>query len=322
MNNLNIVIGKDERGLDINLDLDISKHLLVAGCTGSGKSVLLHNIITKLSSAKPHDLKFILIDPKRVELTLYNGLPNLLTEVITEPKKAILAMKWTCKEIYRRYDEIKDNQKNSNATILIVIDEFSDIIQSFPKETEPLVTKIAEMGHVVGVHILISTSRPSTKVLTPALRSVIRARIALQTASVQDSNIIIDTDDAYTLRGHGDMFFQSGSFRYPIHGQINNISEKEIKKFVMEQIKNRKSENAVLISLSHETEDDNDEMYEQAKEAVVEAGKASTSFIQRKLGIGYSRSAHLIDMLEDRGVIGHANGAEPRKVIQESSTIH
>lgn len=322
MNNLNIVIGKDERGLDINLDLNISKHLLVAGCTGSGKSILLHNIITKLLSANPQDLRFILIDPKRVELTLYNGLPNLLTEVITEPMKAILAMKWACKEIYRRYDEIKDNQKNSNATILIVIDEFSDIIQSFPKETEPLVTKIAEMGHVVGVHIIISTSRPSTKVLTPALRSVIGARIALKVGSVQDSNIIIDNDDAFTLTGHGDMFFQSGSYRYPIHGQINNISEKEIKKFVIEQVKNQKTESVVPMNLFQEIDEDDDELYEQAKIAVIESGKASTSFIQRKLGIGYSRSAHLIDMLENRGVIGPANGAEPRKVIQESSTIH
>jgi len=335
MTNLTIDIGKDERGIDISLDMSVIKNLLIAGCSGSGKSVLLHNIITKLSLLGPENIKFILIDPKRVELTLYKDFPHLLTPTIVDPKTAVQVMKWAVKEIHRRlgiidnggYKVTSSYQGESTIInkpyIVIVIDELSDIMQSYPKEAEPLIEKIAELGYKAGVHIILSTSRPNTKVLTNSIRSLIGGRIALQTASVQDSKVIIDTEEAYNLQGHGDMFFQSGTFKYPIHGQINALLEGETVKFIKDQVKKYKS----IIEIKADTIDlkdnsasdafDTDDMFEEVKRAVIEAGKVSTSYIQRKFGLGYSRSAKLIDMLEVGGVIGPANGSKPREVICE-----
>jgi len=331
--NLNIDIGKDEYGKEIIINISDVKHLLMAGSTGSGKSTLLHKIVTTLiTNVFPEDLRLILIDPKRVELTLYNKIPHLLTEVIVDPKKAVLAMKWATKEINRRFDVFNETNckdisqykgSESMPHILIVIDEFSDLIQTYPKEVEEVVLKIAGIGHSVGVHIILSTSRPSTKVYTKAIQDALTSRVGLQVASATDSKLIIGTDSASTLRGSGDVLFRIG-MKYVIRGQVDFISEKQIKELV-NLLRNKYEESLevaepVAISIFMLEEDfdvGDDSLYEEVKEAVIKAGKVSTSYIQRKFGIGYSRSAGLIDMLERRGIIGPANGAKPRLVIKK-----
>ncbi len=305
----------------------------MAGATGSGKSTLLHKIITTLiTNNSPEDLRLILIDPKRVELTLYNKIPHLLTDVIVDQKKAVLAMKWAIKEIDRRFDLFKEEDckdiaqyKGSETMphILIVIDEFSDVIQTYPEETEKEVLKIAGIGHSVGVHIIISTSRPSTKVYTRAIQDAFTSRVGLQTASATDSKLIIGTDSAFTLRGSGDVLFRIG-MKYVIRGQVDGINEKEIKDIV-NSLQNKYKEDVEAvepISISIFMLDDDvgssaDSLYEEVKEVVMKVGKVSTSYIQRKFGIGYSRSAGLMDMLERRGVIGPSNGSKPRVVIKK-----
>jgi S-DNA-T family DNA segregation ATPase FtsK/SpoIIIE len=331
--NLTINIGKDEYNHDLNLNISEAKHLLMAGSTGSGKSTLLHKIITTLiSNNSPEDLRLILIDPKRVELTLYNKIPHLLTEVIVDPKKSVLAMKWATKEISRRFDVFKEagckdiaeyKGSESMPQILVIIDEFSDVIQTYPKETEEVVLKIAGIGHSVGVHIILSTSRPSTKVYTKAIQDAFTSRVGLQSASAIDSKLIIGTDSACLLRGSGDILFRIG-MKYVIRGQVDGITEKEIKELV-NSLQNKYKDDAEAVEpiaisifmLDDEIGSSEDSLYEEVKAVVIKAGKVSTSYIQRKFGIGYSRSAGLMDMLEKRGVIGPSNGAKPRVVIKK-----
>ncbi|MFA6458970.1 MAG: FtsK/SpoIIIE domain-containing protein [Candidatus Paceibacterota bacterium] len=361
--NLTINLAKDEYDKDLVIDLTSVKHLLVAGSTGSGKSVLLHNILsTLLTNNTPEYLKLVLIDPKRIEMAVYNKVPHLLTPVITDPKKAILAMKWAGKEIERRFEVLKNNECKDIDTyhntvlapaieaykksiksddenhhyltlpetmphIVIVIDEYSGLVQAYPKEVEPVVLKIAQMGHAVGIHIIISTSRLGTKIFTAAMRDAIGTRIAMQTYSVQDSKLIIGTADASILRGAGDMLYRDG-LRYIVRGQGKLISYEDVKaqcKSLQDAYKDEVTNEIRLDARASDAFDamaeasDADDMYDEAREAVISAGKASTSYIQRKLGIGYSRSAKLMDMLEERGVIGPANGSEPREVIVQST---
>lgn len=360
--NLTINLAKDEYGKDLIIDLAAIKHLLIAGSTGSGKSVLLHNILsTLLTNNSPEYLKLILIDPKRVEMTVYDNIPHILTPVIIDPRKAILAMKWAGKEIDRRYETLKnhdckdidtyhntvlepaiekyrkaiksDDDQDHYLTlpetmpnIVVVVDEFSDLVQAYPKEAEPVVLKIAQMGHVVGVHIIISTSGLSTKIFTASMRDAIGARIAMQTSSVQDSKLIIGTADASMLRGAGDMLFRDG-LKYIVRGQGKLISYEDVKmqcKSLHEAYRDEVMSEIRLEARASDAFDamveasDADDMYDAAREVVISAGKASTSYIQRKLRIGYSRSAKLMDMLEERGVIGPANGSDPREVITQS----
>ncbi len=367
--NLTINLAKDEYGNDLIIDLSSVKHLLVAGSTGSGKSILLHNIVsTLLMNNRPEHLKLIVIDPKRVELNVYANIPHLLTSPIFEPKKAILAMKWAGKEMDRRYETLKnhdckdidiyhntvmapvvekyrkaiksdDDQDHHYSLpetmpdIVIVIDEFSDLVQAYPKEVEPVVLKIAQMGHVVGIHIIISTSRLSTKIFTASLRDAIGARIAMQTSSIQDSKLIIGTGDACMLRGGGDLLFRDG-LKYIIRGQGRLVLYEDVKnqcKFLEDEYKEVSEDtldltppkslaNAAFDAMSNAGEED--DLYDLAKEATLEAGKVSSSYLQRKLGVGYSRAAHLIDMLEENRIIGPANGAKPREVMVQVSAKH
>lgn len=336
--NLGIYIGKDEYGKNLVVELDALKHLLIGGKSGSGKSVLLHKILSMLlTNNSPAVLKLILIDSKHVELGVYDKVPHLLTPVISDPKKTVYALKWTVKEITRRFDSLKESNcrsiseykgPESMPRIVIVIDEFSDQMSVYPKETEPIVSKIAQIGHLVGVHILLSTSRPSTKVFTKSITDNIDARVVLQTRSAQESKIVMGIPDATQLKGSGDMLFRDGS-KYPIHAQVEMVAYKDIKSQVNALFKAYKDEimaevaleapsNVFSADFSNEWDRESDELYEQAKEIVVSSGKASTSWLQRKLGIGYSRAAHLIDMLEDKGVVGHAKGSAMREVYGES----
>ena len=292
-----------------------------------------------------------MIDPKRVELTLYNKIPHLLTPVITEAKKTILALKWAGKEMDRRYDlleqhackDIDSYHKNVLAPavakkqvvetmpfIVIVIDELADIMMTYPRELESAIVRLAQMSRAVGIHLILSTQRPSVNVITGLIKANIPARVALQVVSQIDSRTIIDSPGAEKLLGSGDMLYLGGEMSKPVRIQSAFISETEVKKVVKYLIDAYRDEvpgdeinfteaaadkNVLFEGGLEDDMGDDDELYETAKDEVLKAGKASTSYIQRKLRVGYARAARLIDMLEERGIIGPGDGAKPREVI-------
>ena len=360
-----ISLGKGISGKAHFSNLAKMPHLLIAGTTGSGKSVTIHTIITSLLFRNPvESLKFIMIDPKRVELTLYNKIPHLLTPVITDAKKAILALKWAAKEMDRRYDifesesvrdiesyhknvlepELKKLEKQAvdmpdvevkmpelMPYIVIVIDELADIMSTYPRELEAAIVRLAQMSRAVGIHLILSTQRPSVNVITGLIKANIPGRIALQVSSQIDSRTILDTGGAEKLLGAGDMLFLGSEMSKPQRIQSAYISESEVKKVVNYLKDNYESgvpselnltpeavagKNAIFESSFDSSEEEvDDDLYEQAREEVLKAGKASTSYLQRKLRIGYARAARLVDLLQERGVIGAADGARPREVI-------
>ncbi|MEK7187085.1 MAG: DNA translocase FtsK, partial [Patescibacteria group bacterium] len=354
-----VSLGKDISGHSHFANLGKMPHLLIAGATGSGKSVSIHAIVTSLIFRNPpENLKFIMIDPKRVELTLYNGIPHLLTPVITDPKKSILALKWAAKEMERRYDilekvkvrdidsyhknillpELSRQSKNEDKEqidpmpfIIIVIDELADLMQTYPRELEAAVVRLAQMSRAVGIHLIISTQRPSVNVITGLIKANIPARIALQVASQIDSRTILDTAGAEKLLGAGDMLFISGDMSKPVRIQSAYISESEVKAVVkylkdsyVDELENQINltnehvDNSIFSStFDSDDPNDEDELYEESKDTVMSAGRASTSFLQRKLRVGYARAARLMDMLEERGVIGPGDGAKPREVLSK-----
>lgn len=340
-----VSLGKSIAGKSFFANLAKAPHMLIAGATGSGKSVTIHAIIASLLFRNsPEDLKFIMIDPKRVELTLYNKIPHLLTPVITEPKKAILALKWAAKEMSRRYDILEKNsmrdidsyhknrEKESEGMpyIVIVLDELADIMQTYPRELESAIVRLAQMSRAVGIHLILSTQRPSVNVITGLIKANVPTRIALQVSSQIDSRTILDASGAEKLLGAGDMLYQGGEMSKPQRLQSAYITESEVKKVAKYLADAYKDEIMGEISLTtpetgkdsifeanldEEDMGEEDDMYEQARETVIESGKASTSYLQRKLGVGYSRAARLMDMLEQKGVIGPANGSKPRDVF-------
>ncbi len=347
---LTIALGRGLSGRATFGNLAKMPHMLVAGTTGSGKSVTIHSIITSLLYRNgPEDLRFIMVDPKRVELTLYNRIPHLLTPVITEPKKTILALKWAAKEMDRRYDILetesvrdiesyhsnvyskanKDEALERMPYIVIVIDELADIMQAYPRELESAIVRLAQMSRAVGIHLILSTQRPSVNVITGLIKANVPTRIALQVSSQIDSRTILDQGGAEKLLGAGDMLYASGEMSQPERLQSSFISEDEVKKVVEYLRKEYMDELPDTIELSGSIEkggnnlfsdsvgDDEDDLYEDARATVMEAGKASTSYLQRKLGVGYARAAKLIDMLEERGVVGPGNGAKPRDVLEK-----
>ncbi|MCI5108642.1 MAG: DNA translocase FtsK [Candidatus Pacebacteria bacterium] len=358
---LAIALGKSISGTAHVSSLAKMPHMLIAGATGSGKSVTIHAIITSLLyKNSPDYLRFVMVDPKRVELTLYNKIPHLLTPVITDPKKAILALKWAAKEMERRYDILESEavrdigSYHSNVLgpamkkakegqelpekmpyIVIVIDELADIMQSYPRELEAGIVRLAQMSRAVGIHLILSTQRPSVNVITGLIKANIPARIALQVSSQIDSRTILDGSGAEKLLGAGDMLYLSGEMSKPQRLQSAFISESEVKKVakyladsyedeVPDEIDfTANNDNGSILSQSLEEDDSEDDLYEDAKDLVIRTQKASTSYLQRKLGIGYARAARLIDFLEERGVIGPANGSKPRDVNEkiESSDI-
>lgn len=366
---LSISMGRSVTGKPYFGSLTKMPHLLIAGATGSGKSVSIHAIIASLLyRSSPENLRFIMIDPKRVELTLYNKIHHLLTPVITNPKKAILALKWAAKEMDRRYDileaesvrdissyhktivepaytALKKAEKNKKDTeevsdislpermpyIVIIIDELADIMGAYPREFESAIIRLAQMSRAVGIHLILSTQRPSVDVITGLIKANVPARVAFQVASQTDSRTIIDMGGAEKLLGAGDMLYFSGEMSKPVRLQSAFVSESEIKKIVAYIIKEcgdgdfmldvtttPQDENSLFEALTHENKPGGDELeddlYEDAREVVLSTGKASTTFIQRKLRVGYARAARLMDMLEEQGVVGPADGAKPREV--------
>ncbi len=345
---LTVALGRALSGKAVFGNLAKMPHMLVAGATGSGKSVTIHSIITSLLYRNgPEDLRMIMVDPKRVELTLYNKIPHLLTPVITDPKKTILALKWAAREMDRRYDileaesvrdiesyhsNIYGNGKKEEAErmpyIVIVIDELADIMQAYPRELESAIVRLAQMSRAVGIHLILSTQRPSVNVITGLIKANVPSRVALQVSSQIDSRTILDAGGAEKLLGAGDMLYISGEMSQPERLQSAFISEEEVKKVVEYLRREYEDELPDTIELSGSVErgtnlfgdsiegGDEDDLYEDARMTVMEAGKASTSYLQRKLGVGYARAAKLIDMLEERGVIGPGNGAKPRDVLE------
>ncbi|MBU2219077.1 DNA translocase FtsK [Patescibacteria group bacterium] len=336
-------LGRDVTGKPIFANLAKMPHVLIAGATGTGKSICIHSIIiSMLYRNSPQSLRFIMIDPKMVELTVYNKIPHLLTPVITEAKKAILTLKWACKEMERRYESLlksgvrdimsyheKKGEYNSMPYLLIVIDELADLMATYPREMEASVVRLAQMSRAVGIHLVVSTQRPSVEVITGLIKANITSRIALQVASQIDSRTILDMGGAEKLLGNGDMLYLAGDTAKPKRIQGPYISEKEIKrvvKYLDEEYKDVDMEELgepieeifkdakTQPSLDFDEEID-DELYEEARETVIKAGKASTSYLQRKLRIGYARAARLIDMLEERSVVGPGDGAKPREVL-------
>lgn len=356
---LMVALGKSISGNAIFANLAKMPHLLIAGTTGSGKSVTIHAIINSLLFRNsPENLKFIMIDPKRVELTQYNKIPHLLTPVITDAKKSILSLKWAAKEMDRRYNILeqkksrdiesyhkniispylekfkKNNNKEDEAPdimpyIVVVIDELADIMQAYPRELESAIVRLAQMSRAVGIHLILSTQRPSVNVITGLIKANVPARIALQVASQFDSRTILDSAGAEKLMGAGDMLYLSGEMSKPIRLQSPYISESEVKKVTEYLIKNsennlpeeldlennnEESKNVIFDSMGEDGDAD-DDLYEEARETVIRAGKASTSYLQRKLRIGYARAARLMDILEEKGVIGEGSGSKPRDVL-------
>ncbi|CAN5678122.1 DNA translocase FtsK [soil metagenome] len=348
-------IGRDIAGTPHYVNVAKMPHGLIAGATGSGKSVAIHAVITSLLYRNsPNALRFIMVDPKRVELTLYNGIPHLLTPVITDPKKCIMALKWAAKEMDRRYNILEGEQvrdidsyhktvleparkKNSAEMpeampyIVIVIDELADIMQTYPRELEAAIVRLAQMSRAVGIHLILSTQRPSVNVITGLIKANVPTRMALQVASQIDSRTILDQGGAESLLGAGDMLYMSADMQKPVRIQTAYISEQEVKK-VAEYIKKNNAgnlssvdltgtgvslqENNETMMLANDMDDDSDDdLYMDAKAAVEEAGRASTSYLQRKLRIGYSRAARLMDILEEKGVIGPADGSRPREIL-------
>ncbi len=347
-----VSLGKNISGKSHFANLGKMPHLLIAGATGSGKSVTIHSLIVSLLyRCSPEKLKFIMIDPKRVELTMYNRIPHLLTPVITDPKKAILSLKWAAREMERRYNILQEsgvrdvdsyhkniygpNPKKADPMpfIIIILDELADIMSTYPRELEAGIVRLAQMSRAVGIHLILSTQRPSVNVITGLIKANIPARMALQVASQVDSRTILDTVGAEKLLGAGDMLYLSGEMSKPTRIQCAFISETEVKKVVEFLADSHRDELSDEINLTDNAVkndnaifsaslDDNaglggndDDLYEEAKRIVLEAGKASTSYIQRKLRVGYSRAARLMDLLEERGVIGAADGSKPRSVV-------
>ncbi len=346
---LNFALGRDVSGMPIFADLSKMPHLLIAGATGAGKSVCIHTIITSLIWRNgPSQLKFILIDPKRVELAYYRDLPHLLTPVISDGKKSINALRWAVKEMERRYETLSDynardivgfnNQiiKNQDPEsfmpyLIIVIDELADLMATYGREVEGTIIRIAQMARAVGIHLIVSTQRPSVEVLTGLIKANITTRIALQVPSQVDSRTILDMAGAEKLLGNGDMLYMSNDSSKPRRLQGVFISEKEIKKiadYVAEKnpltsVENEEfpiAENSLQSgsgSLDEFSESIDDELFEAAKEVIFQAKKASASLLQRRLRVGYARAARLLDILEEKNFIGPGDGAKPREVYLE-----
>ena len=338
---LTVALGRNIAGKPVFKSVASMPHLLIAGTTGSGKSVTIHAIIASmLYRHGPDDLRFIFVDPKRVELTLYNGIPHLLTPVITDAKKAILSLKWAATEMDRRYDVLekesvrditsyykKHGGEHDMPYIVIIIDELADIMQAYPRELESAIVRIAQKARAVGIHLILSTQRPEVNVITGLIKANVPSRLALRVPTGIDSRTILDATGAEKLLGHGDMLALVESNQAE-RVQSAFITEDEVKAVVgylkdnfqddvrdTIELSGTVSGDKAMFSDSLEDGDD-DPLYEDARACVIEAGKASTSYIQRKLKVGYARAARLMDILEERGVIGPADGAKPREVLE------
>jgi len=342
---LTVGLGKDIMGSVKYAEINAMPHLLVAGSTGSGKSVCVNCIIASiLMRAKPSEVKLVLVDPKKVELNMYNGIPHLLSPVVTDPKKASIALKNIVAEMERRYDLFEKVQAKNIATfnkfcednpeyqklpfIVVIIDELADLMLVAAKEVEDSIMRITQMARAAGIHLIVATQRPSTDVITGVVKANIPSRLSFAVSSYIDSRTILDTSGAEKLLGKGDMLFSPMGENTPIRIQGAYVSEEELHKLVDFVVKQQKAsyddslmhENSVSPQSSSNTNDYSDEeyddpLYNDIVEFAISTGKISASLIQRKYRLGYNRAARIIDLLEERGIIGPQNGSKPREVL-------
>lgn len=339
-----VILGKDISGEPRLIDLAKTPHLLIAGSTGSGKSVCVNSLILSiLYKRNPNLVKLILIDPKVVELKLYNDIPHLLTPVITEPKRALQSLQYCLCEMERRY-ALLDNMGVRDISsynrrieerhfmqeklpyIVVIIDEFADLMATTGRELESIVARLTAMSRAVGIHLVLATQRPSVNVITGLIKANIPSRIAFMVASRTDSNIIIDQIGAEKLLGKGDMLYASATDPFPVRIQGTLVSDDEVEK-VVDYVKQYGEPDYIDDEIFVDDEEDEDDgnlglfgdgedsLYDKALEIVVQSGKASASYLQRRLKIGYNRAARLVEDMEERGIVGPQNGSKPREVI-------
>jgi S-DNA-T family DNA segregation ATPase FtsK/SpoIIIE len=337
---LALALGRDVAGHPIITDLTKMPHLLIAGATGTGKSVAINSLfISLLYRNTPQDVKFIVVDPKKVEMTLYNGIPHLLTPVVTEHEKAVNALKWAVAEMDRRYRLLSEVGKrnileyNESTSlklpyIVILVDELADLMAVSKNEVEASIVRLSQMARAIGIHLVLATQRPSVEVITGLIKANITTRIAFAVASQIDSRTILDSSGAEKLLGNGDMLYISSEFNKPKRIQGAYIGEKEVKRVVdffkqqtgaviyNEEIVEKPKKALGIGGMGDDSEGsgDDDALFEEAKQEVIRAGKASASLLQRRLRVGYARAARLLDILEERGIIGPGEGAKPREV--------
>lgn len=340
--NLALALGRDVAGHVVVADLKKMPHLLIAGSTGSGKSVCMNSVLVNLLYRNtPQDMRLLLVDPKRVEFTEYNGIPHLLTSVITDTDKTISALRWAVAEMERRYQLLAShNRRNIDAFndaipsgetkmpyIVVVIDELADLMTQASNEVEASIVRLAQMARAVGIHLIVATQRPSVDVITGLIKANITSRVAFAVASNADSRTILDQAGADKLLGRGDMLFVSSDRPQPRRIQGVFLKDKEIKT-VTDFLKGqapavydesittyRPSLKAGVTSSGGAHDGSEDDLYNEARELAIQAGKASASLMQRRLKVGYARAARLLDLLEAEGVIGPADGAKPRDVL-------
>ncbi len=337
---LTLPLGRDVSGRPIVANLESMPHLLIAGATGSGKSVAMNSFLCSfLYQNSPQDLRFIMIDPKRVELTSYNNIPHLLTPVITDPEKAAVSLRWVVAEMTRRYGELHDKKVrnifeynvidgvNKLPKIVVVIDELADLMMASGREVEASICRIAQMARAVGIHLIVATQRPSVDVITGLIKANIPARMAFAVSSSIDSRTILDGIGAEDLVGMGDMLYLPTGQNKPVRIQGIYVSTEEIER-VTNRVKLTIEPDYNTNITSNETAkqkltgvpnsgvgESDDDLYEAAYELVKETRKASASLFQRRLKVGYARAARLVDLLEENGIVGPADGAKPRKIM-------
>ena len=351
---LSVILGRDVTGEPISENISKMPHMLVAGSTGSGKSVTIHTILVSLLyKNSPETLRLILIDPKRVELSIYQNIPHLVAPVVTQNKKAIGVFRWAINEMEKRYQILEEvgarditsynekmNKKKDSETmpfIVIVVDELADLMSSYGKEVEGYIVRIAQMARAVGIHLVLATQRPSVEVITGLIKANITTRLALKVASQIDSRTIIDTSGAEKLLGGGDTLIISPKQSKPLRIQGSLVTEEEINKVttfirdnnqeILEEMQeneapefeaNGQEKKDSNIFDQFASSDSDDDLLEDAIDTVKSAQKASASLLQRRLKIGYARAARLLDIMEEKGIIGPGEGAKPRQVFIES----
>lgn len=343
---LEVPLGRDISGQIIYADLTKMPHLLIAGSTGSGKSVAINGIITSLlMQAKPHEVKLMMVDPKMVELNVYNGIPHLLTPVVTNPKKAAQALQKVVQEMEQRYEKfaatgvrnitgynefiIEHNLENGTAEpsmpfIVVIVDELADLMMVASNEVEDAIIRLAQMARAAGIHMILATQRPSVDVITGIIKANVPSRMAFAVSSGTDSRTIIDSNGAEKLLGRGDMLFLPMGENKPIRVQGAFISDHEVErvvKFVTDQREADYREDMMISEEAETTEAsqvDQDELFEEAKALVIDMQTASVSLLQRRFRIGYNRAARIVDELEAAGVVGPSEGSKPRKVLLEA----
>ncbi|WP_067838446.1 FtsK/SpoIIIE family DNA translocase [Amphibacillus sediminis] len=339
---LSFILGRDISGDAVVAELNKMPHLLVAGATGSGKSVCINGIITSiLMKAKPHEVKMMMIDPKKVELNIYNGIPHLLAPVVTDPKKASQALKKVVSEMERRYELFSDTGnrniegynnyvKRYNETaseqdtqpllpyIVVLVDELADLMMVASNDVEDSITRLAQMARAAGIHLIIATQRPSVDVITGVIKANIPSRIAFSVSSQTDSRTILDSGGAEKLLGRGDMLFLPVGASKPTRIQGAFLSDEEVERIVdhcIDQQQVNYQEDMIPDEQEQRPAEPEDELFDEAVQLIVEMQSASVSMLQRRFRIGYTRAARLIDMMEARGIVGPYEGSKPRTVL-------